>query len=273
MPAEAQDPPSVATLPCSAFRAGHQYIAAITGKKPPEYAELKGLSCPGTHRINAQEMSKLTSYLKLNGGFTTVQTQELGNCLYSSVLRGMSIKKEYTTMHLRRSLVILICSFKEFFYDYLQEAITKDYGAEKMDPQEYKAKEAAGTLTEQQITDQGLPGPFSLATYCEHLLKDGTWGDMNSLMVISCLWQMSITSLNARTLHEIRIRHNMPLKNADVVVIHIGGDHFMGSGELRDFLYFFFFQWRRVSLTVRRTNVTPRRVNSAGSKRIRHLIR
>ena len=226
-----QDPPSVATLPCSAFRAGHRYVAEVSGRKPPEYADLKDLPCPGTGRVTAQEMSKLTSYLKLNGGFTALQTQELGNCLYSSILRGMDIKQEYTTMHLRRTLVILIFTYKEFFYDYLKEAITKDYGAEKMDADEFAAKEAEGTLTQQQITDQGLPGPFSLVTYCEHLLKNGTWGDMNSLMLISCLWQMSITSINAKSLHEVRIRHNMPLRETDVVVIHIGGDHFMGTGN------------------------------------------
>ena len=228
---EVQDPPAVATLPCTAFRRGHRYVAEITGRKPPEYADLSGLPCPGTGRITAQEMSKLTSYLKINGGFTAVQTQELGNCLYSSILRGMAIKQEYTTMHLRRTLVILIYTYRAFFFDYLQEAITKDYGAEKMDPEEYAAKEAEGSLTEQQINDQGLPGPFSLVTYCEHLLKDGTWGDMNSLMLISCLWQVSITSINAKTLHEVRIRHNMPLREVDLVVIHIGGDHFMGTGK------------------------------------------
>ena len=177
----------------------------------------------------------------------------------------MSIKKEYTTMHLRRTLVILIFTYKEFFYDYLKEAITKDYGVEKMDADEYAAKEAEGTLTQQEITEQELPGPFSLVTYCEHLLKDGTWGDMNSLMLISCLWQMSITSINAKTLHEVRIRHNMPLREVDVVVIHIGGDHFMGTGK---FLIFSLFslRMRRVSITTRSVNFTSRRVNRAAAQ-------
>ena len=231
MPDTAQDAPSVATLACTAFRRGHKYVGAITGRKPPEYADLKGLPCPGTGRITAQEMSRLTSYLNLNGGFTAVQTQELGNCLYASILRGMAIKEEYTTMHLRRTLVILIYTYRQFFYEYLLEALTKDYGAEKMDPDEYKKKEAEGSLTDQQINDQDLPGPFSLVSYCEHLLKNGTWGDMNSLMLISCLWQVSITSINAKTLHEVRIRHDMPLREVDIVVIHIGGDHFMGTGN------------------------------------------
>ena len=113
----------------------------------------------------------------------------------------------------------------------MSEAITKDYGAAKLSEEEYKKKEEEGTLTAQKVHDQNLPGPFSLVTYCQHLLKDGTSGDMNSLMLISCLWQVSVTSLYADSLLEVRIRHDMPLQDVDIVVVHIGGDHCMGCGE------------------------------------------
>ena len=231
MPTYTQEPPEVATRQCTAFRDGHRFVPTVQGREPQEYEELRGLAAPGTSRLDAREVSRLSAFLKLNGGFVTVQTQELGNCLYSSVLRGLDNKLEYTTMHLRRTLVIMICSYPQFFYHYLSEAITKDYGAAKLTEEEYKKKEEEGTLTAQEVQDQGLPGPFSLVTYCEHLLKDGTWGDMNSLMLISCLWQVIVTSLYADSLLEVRIRHDMPLQNVDIVVIHIGGDHFMGCGE------------------------------------------
>ena len=231
MPTHTQDPPEVATRPCTGFRRGHRFVPTVQGREPQDYEELRGLAAPGTGRLDAREQSRLSAFLKLNGGFVTVQTQELGNCLYSSVLRGLDSKLEYTTMHLRRTLVIMICAYPEFFYHYLGEAITKDYGAAKFTAEEYKKKEEEGTLTAQEVHDQNLPGPFSLVTYCEHLLQDGTWGDMNSLMLISCLWQISITSLYADSLKEVRIRHDMPLQNVDVVVVHIGGDHFMGCGK------------------------------------------
>ena len=111
---------------------------------PQDYEELRGLAAPGTGRLDTRELTRLSAFLKLNGGFVTVQTQELGNCLYSSLLRGLDNKLEYTTMHLRRTLVVMICSYPEFFYHYLSEAITKDYGEAKLNEEEYKKEGRRG---------------------------------------------------------------------------------------------------------------------------------
>ena len=129
MPTHTQEPPEGATRQCTAFRNGHRFVPTVQGREPQKYEELRGLSVPGTGRLDAREMYRLSAFLKLNGGFVTVQTQKLGNRLYSSVLRGLDNKLEYTTMHLRRTLVIMICPYPEFFYHYLSEVITKDYGA------------------------------------------------------------------------------------------------------------------------------------------------
>ena len=91
MPTHTQEPPEVATRQCTAFRNGHRFVPTVQGREPQEY-ELRGLSAPGTCRLDAREMSRSSAFLKLNGGFVTVQTQELGNCLYSSVLRGLDNK-------------------------------------------------------------------------------------------------------------------------------------------------------------------------------------
>ena len=45
------------------------------------------------------------------------------------------------------------------------------------------------------------------------------------------MWQVTITSLNAETLGEIRIRHDRPIDKADIVIIHAGGDHYMGCSK------------------------------------------
>ena len=56
---------------------------------------------------------------------------------------------------------------------------------------------------------------------------DGAWGDENVLHLISCLWQISITILDAESLGEIRIRHNMRISRVDLVVVFVGGDHYL----------------------------------------------
>ena len=46
----------------------------------------------------------------------------------------------------------------------------------------------------------GCQGPFTFAEYVQHLLTDGTWGDDHVLTLVSLLWQVKITILNAATL-------------------------------------------------------------------------
>ena len=51
------------------------------GKRPPEYTELGNFPHPFMSRISAREMAKLIAFLKGNGGYSLVTTQELGNCM------------------------------------------------------------------------------------------------------------------------------------------------------------------------------------------------
>ena len=176
-------------------------------------------------------MARIISYMKENGGYTIVQTQELGNCLYASVLRRTDIRREFTTMHLRRMLVMAISKHPHFFFEFLKVPLAKHFGYDRISPEELDWQEAAGESTEAYARDQRLPGPFNLATYCEHLLTNGTWGDDLVLTLISCMWQIKITSVDATTLGETRIRHNLPMDKADLVVIFTMGDHFMGTGK------------------------------------------
>ena len=176
-------------------------------------------------------MARIIAYMRVNGGYTIVQTQELGNCLYAAVLRGTDIRREFTTIHLRRMLVMLIAKHPHFFFEFLKVPLSKHYGHDRDPPEEVDRQEAAGECTEQHARDQRLPGPFNLITFCEHLLTNGTWGDDLILTLISCMWQIRITSVNATTLGETRIRHNLPLEKADLVLIFTMGDHFLGTSE------------------------------------------
>ena len=186
-----------------AFASSKPHISQdAQGKKPPEYSELGNFPHPFMPRISAREMAKLIAYLKSNGGYNLITTQELGNCLWASVLRGTNVKQEFTSMHLRRLVAKMIGAYPKFFFDYLKFSLVSVHGQNRPTEEEIAQKEKDGTITADQAHDYRLPGPFSFAEYVQHILTDGTWGDDHILTLISLLWQVKITVLNASTLGE-----------------------------------------------------------------------
>ena len=209
------------------------FTYSAQGKAPPEFEELESQPSLGSSRMTAQEEAKLHAFLRANGGFALKQTQELGNCLYSAVLRGTDIKREFTTMHLRRLIVVMVSQYPTFFLHYLKRPIGLKYGMDRLSKKQIERGRKKGTVSQKDIEDSKLPGPFSLASYMQHVLTNGTWGDDIVLQLISCLWQISITILKANGLGEIRIRHNMRISKVDLVVVHAGGDHYLGCGTYK----------------------------------------
>ena len=202
------------------------------GKSPPKYPELAGVEYPGNLSLTAKEMAKLIAFLKINGGFKQVPTQALGNCLYASVLRGTDVPLEFTTTHLRRFIVMKMTEEPEFWYKCLSYAIAFTYGFDRdYTPEEINRREREGLMTAQAAQDARLPGPFSFVSFLNHINTDGTWGDDLILTIISCLWQVSVTILNCEKLTETRIRHNIRLNDADLVVLFVEGNHYMGCGK------------------------------------------
>ena len=215
-----------------AFQQAQNNYPEKQGKAVNEYMELAKEDSIGC-RLSLRFMARIIAYLRVNGGFTIVQTQELGNCLYAAFLRGTAAKREVTSMHVRRMLVMMITKNFHFFFEYLKVPLSKHYGHERIAPELLDQQEREGTCTEAYARDQRLPGPFSLLSYCKHLLTNKTWGDDLVLTLLSCMFQISITSLDAKTLGERRIRHDLPLKDVNLVVVFAEGDHFMGTGEYR----------------------------------------
>ncbi|MCG8626857.1 MAG: hypothetical protein MJE68_33250, partial [Proteobacteria bacterium] len=82
-----------------------------------DYAELGDAPHPYMSRMLAREMAKLIAYLKANGDYQIMITQDLGNCLFAAVLRGTSVKKEFASMHLRRLIVKMVGAFPDFFFN------------------------------------------------------------------------------------------------------------------------------------------------------------
>ena len=200
------------------------------GKAPPEFNELKGQSSLGISRLSARKEARLHAFLKANGGFALRHTQDLGNCLYAAVLRGTDCKREFTTMHLRRMLVWMVSQYPSFFSKYLSRPLGLVYGQDRLSKKELAKREREGIISAKDLHDEKLPGPLSLFQFMKLVATDGVWGDENILHLISCLWQVSITILDADTLGEIRIQHNMRIPHVDLVVVFVGGDHYLGCG-------------------------------------------
>ena len=101
------------------------------GKRPPEYTELGNFPHPFMPRISAREIAKLIAFLKGNGGYSLITTQELGNCMWASVLRGTDVKKEFASMYLRRLVVMMIGAYPKFFFNYLKYSLASTYGQDR----------------------------------------------------------------------------------------------------------------------------------------------
>ena len=77
--------------------------------------------------------------------------------------------------------------------------IQGNYGHLRVLQEEYDTKKRLSTLTQVE-KDFEAPGPFSLVTYLKALIKRKFYGDKIVLIVISMMWQVRISILNAETL-------------------------------------------------------------------------
>ena len=176
-------------------------------------------------------MARVINFLRKNGNYSLSNTQDMGNCQYAAVQRGTQLKREVTSMHLRRFIIMKMCKHPQFFSRYLCKSLATHYGLDRMPAKELAQKVKAGTISAQDAADQRLPGPFSFHSYLLHLNTDRTWGDVHTLTILSCIWQVGITVLFTDQLNEHRIRHDNKLKDADLVVVFTSDNHYMGCGE------------------------------------------
>ena len=114
-----------------------------------------------------------------------------------------------------------------FFLPLLKNSIMATYGHPRMPESEFVCHHAARELSQQQIDDQECPGPFSYFGYLTALLRDGFWGDKIVLTVISMIFQCGITVLNADNFLQMKIRHEKSLKDADIMLVHCQGRHYI----------------------------------------------
>ena len=171
--------------------------------------------------------SRLIRYLQGHEQLDPIPVEAIGNCLFSSTQRTIDVPLEYQNTHLRRKIVLVLANNCNFFIPLLKNSIMATYGHPRMDEEEYNRRFEAGELSQQQIDDQECPGSYSYYGYLKALLTDRFWGDEIVLTVISMMFQCGVTILDADSFLQTKIQHNTLLKDADIVLIHCQGRHYI----------------------------------------------
>ena len=72
-----------------------------------------------------------------------------------------------------------------------------------------------------QVKEFKEPGPFSIVTYCEALLKPSFYGEELCIILLSMLLKVRITIFDGDSLVAIKVRHTNTPFNADVHLVHV----------------------------------------------------
>ena len=150
-------------------------------------------------------LAYLELYLAANGERVLWPVPGDGSCQWSAIRRQLQCPSQYTNMILRREVAFFLLTHWEILFPMLKKEIRHYYG--------YKDTEV---------------GPFSYLDYVEHILTPGTWGDQITLKLISLMWGVKVTVILMDTCSEIRIRHDQPLADADLVLI-LQGQHYSAA--------------------------------------------
>ena len=161
--------------------------------------------------------------------------------MFHAFKRCISCPREFTNSYLRRMLVSFICNRAEELYPMLVCSISGNYGHIRLSADEYKKKRDRNQLTKQEKQEYHEPGPFSIVTYCEALLKPTFYGEELCLRLLSVLFKVRITVLDGDSLIGIKVRHQNTALNADAILVHVSRCHYIAPGKsllLFSFIYF-----------------------------------
>ena len=142
----------------------------------------------------------------------------MGNCLYSSVKKGLGVRVAnnrnhpyYPTRYMRCQVANwLVCNRQRVMLHkgpYLRET----YG-----------------LPDPDVT---FPQPFSYKQYSRQVLDKHFWGNTVTLYSISYLWALKIMVVNSQTLQEYRVRHGTAMKDVDIGLVFNSSSHYTTASE------------------------------------------
>ena len=190
--------------------------------------------CPSSFSYylqSSQQVYTLQCYLEANGNYDVLPTVDNGDCMYAALRRGMHVPFEFSNIHLKRWLTYRVCLAHDFFFKVLRLAIAETYGFTKYTAEEKVKLKKKKKWTEQMQLEDDLPGPFSFKSYILYMSRPGNWGDEIMAVVFSLMTQCSVTILDGARLTEVRLRHDRPLKEVDVLLIHCQMTHYMSAGK------------------------------------------
>ena len=167
-----------------------------------------------------------------------------GACLFHSFRRSICCPRQFTNTHLRRMLVSFICGRAEELYALLVTAISGNYSHIRISQNEYDRLMSLQQLTDvqkTQVEEFKEPGPFSIVTYCEALLKPSFYGEELCIILLSMLFKVRITIFDGDSLVAIKVRHTNTPFNTDVHLVHVSRCHYIALG-----MYHFILMKKRV---------------------------
>ena len=183
----------------------------------------KGIAVAQDYNLaDLSQLSKLTDHLSNHGGWELFLTPKDGQCMFSSIRRGIAAPEEYRSNHLRYQIVYFITQNHGFCFTVLKTLILAEYGHIRLSQEDFVRKMMDDTITEEEQEErQKKPGPFSFVTYLQALLESTFWGDHG----------VPITLLTAETLKLDKVRHGRPLEKTDLLLIRADHNHYLGACE------------------------------------------
>ena len=159
------------------------------------------------------------------------QPNKKGHVCFYAFRKSIICTREFTNTHLRRMVVRFIFQNLDFLHPMLRLSIAGNYGHLRLSRAQYENLRDRNLLTPQQREEYLEPGPFSVITYLENLLKPNFYGEKIVLRVLSMLFQVRITVLNSESFLPIKIRHVNRALKVDIIFVHVNRHHYIPMGK------------------------------------------
>ena len=91
-----------------------------------------------------------------------------------------------------------------------------------------------------QVEEYREPGPFSIVSYCEALLKPGFYGEELCIILPSMMFKVRISVFDGDSFLATKVRHTNTPFNADVHLVHVSRCHYITLG-MCEFIYLFIY--------------------------------
>ena len=117
----------------------------------------KGIAVAQDYNLaDLSQLSKLIHHLSNHGGWELFLTPKDGQCMFSSIRRGMAAPEEYRSNHLRYQIVYFITQNHGFCFTVLKTLILAEYGHIRLSQEDLVRKMIDDTITEEEEDRRNL---------------------------------------------------------------------------------------------------------------------